>query len=70
MSLATTPKPPRLVHCPHCGKATEWRADNPCRPFCSARCKEIDFGAWASGQYRVPAATPPDSARAADDTDA
>ena len=25
------------------------------RPFCSARCKTIDLGAWASERYRVPA---------------
>ncbi len=27
---------------------------NPSRPFCSARCKLIDLGNWASGSYRVP----------------
>ena len=30
------------------------------RPFCSARCRLIDQGAWASGAYRVPAVDPPD----------
>jgi endogenous inhibitor of DNA gyrase (YacG/DUF329 family) len=24
------------------------------RPFCSARCKLIDLGAWAGEEYRVP----------------
>ena len=28
--------------------------DNPFRPFCSERCKLIDFGNWADGNYRVP----------------
>ena len=23
-------------------------------PFCSERCRLIDLGAWASGEYRVP----------------
>jgi hypothetical protein len=27
--------------------------DNPVRPFCSERCKNLDFGAWASEAYRV-----------------
>ena len=26
---------------------------NPCRPFCSPRCKNNDFGAWASEAYGV-----------------
>ena len=29
--------------------------DNPFRPFCSERCKLIDFGNWADGNYSVPA---------------
>jgi endogenous inhibitor of DNA gyrase (YacG/DUF329 family) len=24
------------------------------RPFCSERCKLIDLGKWADGEYRVP----------------
>ena len=27
----------------------------PCRPFCSARCKNNDLGAWASEAYGVEA---------------
>jgi uncharacterized protein len=27
--------------------------DNPYRPFCSRRCRNSDFGAWASETYRV-----------------
>ncbi|MDO9599481.1 MAG: DNA gyrase inhibitor YacG [Azoarcus sp.] len=53
-----------MVRCPQCGKASEWRTDNPFRPFCSERCKQIDLGAWASESYRVPA-SPPDNS---DDT--
>jgi uncharacterized protein len=45
---------PRLVSCPQCGKSTPWSADNAFRPFCSERCKLIDFGQWASEGYRVP----------------
>lgn len=50
----------RIVNCPQCGKPVEWRQENPFRPFCSARCKQLDLGAWASEEYRVPA-SPPDS---------
>ncbi|MDR1424767.1 MAG: DNA gyrase inhibitor YacG [Azoarcus sp.] len=46
----------RLVRCPQCGRDAEWSEDNPLRPFCSERCKQIDLGAWASDQYRVPTA--------------
>jgi len=42
------------MKCPNCGKPTEWQ-DNPHRPFCSERCKLIDFGRWANEEYRVPA---------------
>lgn len=42
------------VRCPHCGKESQWRAENAYRPFCSERCKQIDLGAWASEAYRVP----------------
>ena len=30
------------------------------QPFCSERCKNIDFGAWASESFRVPDESPPD----------
>jgi uncharacterized protein len=39
--------------CPTCGKPIEWQ-DNPWRPFCSERCKLIDFGRWTDEEYRVP----------------
>jgi len=45
----------RTVRCPHCGKTFEWSAESPFRPFRSPRCKDIDFGAWASERYRIPA---------------
>lgn len=46
------------VRCPQCGHLTAYSTSNPWRPFCSERCKSMDFGAWASESYRVP--TPPD----------
>jgi endogenous inhibitor of DNA gyrase (YacG/DUF329 family) len=43
-----------LVKCPRCGKKTEYEG-NEFRPFCSERCKLIDFGAWADEEYALPA---------------
>jgi len=45
----------RIVQCPTCGKAVEWRPENMFRPFCSERCRLIDLGDWATERYRVPA---------------
>ncbi|WP_072428302.1 DNA gyrase inhibitor YacG [Chitinimonas taiwanensis] len=53
----------RQVACPSCGKLSPWSSDNPWRPFCSERCKQIDLGAWATERYSIPGDTPP----AADD---
>lgn len=47
----------RQVRCPGCGQASEYAPANPYRPFCSERCKNADFGAWAAERYRVE--TPP-----------
>jgi endogenous inhibitor of DNA gyrase (YacG/DUF329 family) len=41
------------MKCPTCGKSTNWK-DNPFRPFCSERCKLVDFGRWVNEEYRVP----------------
>jgi uncharacterized protein len=45
-----------LVKCPQCGKQTEYEG-NEFRPFCSERCKLLDFGAWADEEYTLPAET-------------
>lgn len=45
---------PRKVRCPTCGKEVAWGPESPFRPFCSERCKMIDFGAWANETYRIP----------------
>lgn len=47
-------KPIRTVSCPQCGEAVEWIEASRYRPFCSARCKGADLGAWASGNYVIP----------------
>ncbi|GAA0218390.1 DNA gyrase inhibitor YacG [Marinomonas primoryensis] len=46
-----------LVACPTCQTKTPWSKKNPDRPFCSARCKLIDLGAWASESYSIPQQT-------------
>lgn len=45
--------PPRIVTCPNCKAPVPWTAESRFRPFCSARCRGIDLGAWASDTYRV-----------------
>lgn len=50
------------MNCPTCQKPAEWQ-DNPHRPFCSERCKLIDFGRWANEEYRVPAEPAPETIR-------
>ncbi len=45
-----------IVKCPRCGKETEFTG-NEFRPFCSERCKLIDFGAWADEEFALPAET-------------
>lgn len=52
MSTAPAARP-RTVRCPGCGGTSVYASDNPWRPFCSERCKNLDFGAWASEAYRV-----------------
>lgn len=43
-----------LVKCPTCEKMCEYEG-NEFRPFCSERCKLIDFGAWADEEFSLPA---------------
>lgn len=50
----------KTVACPACGGLSVYAPTNSFRPFCSARCKNIDFGAWASEDFRLPADAPPD----------
>jgi len=40
--------------CPICKKPMEPRF----RPFCSARCADVDLGRWFSEGYAVPAGPP------------
>lgn len=51
-SPISPPKP-----CPTCGKPV---IEQRYRPFCSARCKQVDLGRWFSGTYRVETDERPD----------
>ncbi len=66
----TTPadpaRPARTVPCPACGAASLYGPANPARPFCSARCKQLDLGAWASEQFRMAAKESADDGEAHD----
>ena len=46
-------QPVRKVSCPACGKLAVFGPQNKWRPFCSERCKMLDFGDWAAERYRV-----------------
>ncbi len=52
----------RWVTCPQCGGRSLYGSANRFRPFCSERCKQIDLGAWASEEFRMPTEAPPDDA--------
>ena len=48
------------VDCPTCHAEVRWCEDSQWRPFCSARCKGIDLGDWASNRFVIAGAEPTD----------
>jgi endogenous inhibitor of DNA gyrase (YacG/DUF329 family) len=44
----------RTPRCPICGRPRV----HEYRPFCSARCRDVDLGRWFGEAYRVPAVEP------------
>ena len=55
-SRSDTPAPQgKRVPCPTCGGPSLYSPANRFRPFCSERCKQIDLGAWAAEDFRMPA---------------
>ena len=58
------PMTPRTVtvDCPTCGRKVAFEPASRWRPFCSARCKTVDLGAWAAERYRIAGDTPNDGA--------
>ncbi|MBA4059756.1 MAG: DNA gyrase inhibitor YacG [Verminephrobacter sp.] len=65
-SEASAPDAVRIVVCPSCGGDSIYSPANRYRPFCSERCKQIDLGAWASEDFRMPAEAPPADAQYGD----
>ena len=41
----------KILRCPTC--KTPVLLDSPDTPFCSDRCRRIDLGKWASGDYKI-----------------
>lgn len=46
----------RTVSCPQCKGPSLYGAANAFRPFCSERCKDVDFGAWANQEFALASA--------------
>jgi len=44
----TTKKQALKITCPSCKTALFWDESNPYRPFCSERCRQLDFCGWAN----------------------
>ena len=42
---------PKTLPCPICKKPVGITDENV--PFCSDRCRTIDLGKWASGEYKI-----------------
>lgn len=55
----SAPTVARTVACPTCAGDSLYSPANRYRPFCSERCKQIDLGAWASEDFRMPTEAPP-----------
>jgi uncharacterized protein len=58
--MPDSPIAPKIVVCPVCKGDSFYASSNLFRPFCSERCKNIDFGAWASEGFRMPVEAPLD----------
>ncbi|MEQ8955899.1 MAG: DNA gyrase inhibitor YacG [Gammaproteobacteria bacterium] len=43
----------KSVNCPTCQTPVAWTESNENRPFCSERCKLIDFGDWATEKNSI-----------------
>lgn len=40
------------LKCPECGGPVDPTSEH--RPFCSARCRQLDLGRWLRGGYAIP----------------
>jgi endogenous inhibitor of DNA gyrase (YacG/DUF329 family) len=51
--MAQRKRPP----CPICEEPL-LEAERRHRPFCSARCRQVDLGRWLGGEYALPSEEP------------
>ena len=42
-----------MPKCPRCDRNTDLSKNNEYRPFCSEKCKLIDFGSWANEDNKI-----------------
>ena len=42
-----------MAKCPRCEKKVDLAIKNDYRPFCSKKCKLIDFGSWANEDNKI-----------------
>tara|TARA_B100000963_G_scaffold213961_1_gene186548 strand:- start:1187 stop:1351 length:165 start_codon:yes stop_codon:yes gene_type:complete len=42
-----------MKQCPQCNKKISTSRENIHRPFCSEKCKLIDFGTWANEENKI-----------------
>ena len=54
MDSSSSGAPVKTVRCPGCSGPSVYAPQNPYRPFCSERCKQMDLGAWASERFKLP----------------
>jgi endogenous inhibitor of DNA gyrase (YacG/DUF329 family) len=55
------------MKCPICKNVLKKDAPATYRPFCSARCRQIDLGKWLNEEYRVPVEETDESAEASEE---
>jgi uncharacterized protein len=53
---------PQAAKCPVCGKP----AQAEYKPFCSARCADVDLNRWLTGSYAIPAVEDDEDGREGD----
>lgn len=54
--MADEASTPAARPCAVCGKPVA--AGSAFRPFCSARCRQVDLGRWLAGDYAIPGGAP------------
>ena len=62
LEVPAVSEPVRILPCPTCRKPVPWSSSNRHRPFCSERCRLIDFGDWVEERHRIPGEKSPDAA--------